>query len=54
MPPRKRELHDAYFRKAKEEGYVARSAYKLLQIQERRHLIRPGNWVIDLGCAPGS
>jgi 23S rRNA (uridine2552-2'-O)-methyltransferase len=54
MPPRKRELHDSYFRKAKEEGYVARSAYKLLQIQERRHLIRPGNWVIDLGCAPGS
>ncbi len=52
--PRKRELHDAYFRKAKAEGYVARSAYKLLQIQERRHLIRRGHRVIDLGCAPGS
>lgn len=52
--PRKRELHDAYFRKAKAEGYVARSAYKLLQIEERRHLIRRGHRVIDLGCAPGS
>lgn len=52
--PRKRELHDAYFKKAKAEGYVARSAYKLLQIQERRRLIRRGDRVIDLGCSPGS
>lgn len=52
--PRRRELHDHYFLKAKAEGYVARSAYKLLQIQERRRLIRRGDYVLDLGCAPGS
>lgn len=51
---RPRELHDAYFRKAKAEGYAARSAYKLLEIQERHRLIRPTHWVLDLGCAPGS
>jgi 23S rRNA (uridine2552-2'-O)-methyltransferase len=51
---RPRELHDAYFRKAKAEGYAARSAYKLLEIQDRHRLLRPTQWVIDLGCAPGS
>lgn len=50
----RRELHDAYFRKAKAEGYVARSAYKLRQINDRKRLIRPGDRVLDLGCAPGS
>ncbi len=52
--PRRRELHDPYFRKAKAEGYAARSAYKLLEINERRRLLRPGMTVLDLGCAPGS
>lgn len=47
-------MHDRYFRKAKDEGYAARSAYKLLEIQEKRRLIRPGDRVLDLGCAPGS
>lgn len=50
----RRELHDAYFRKAKAEGYVARSAYKLRQINDRKRLIRPRDRVLDLGCAPGS
>lgn len=50
----KRVLHDEYFRKAKAEGYLARSAYKLLEIQERREVLRPGMAVLDLGCAPGS
>lgn len=55
MPPRpKRVLHDEYFRKAKAEGYLARSAYKLLEIQKRRDIIREGQAVLDLGCAPGS
>lgn len=54
MPPKKRELHDQYFLKAKAEGYAARSAYKLQEIQERHHLLRPGMRVLDLGCAPGS
>jgi len=51
---RERELHDEYFKRAKAEGYAARSAYKLLEIQERHRLLRPTHWVLDLGCAPGS
>ncbi|MBU6412804.1 MAG: RlmE family RNA methyltransferase [Planctomycetes bacterium] len=54
MPPRPRQLHDEYFKKAKDEGYLARSAYKLKEIQEKRKLIRSGDAVLDLGCAPGS
>lgn len=50
----KRELHDRYFRQAKREGYLARSAYKLIEIDDKRQLIRKGDRVIDLGCAPGS
>lgn len=50
----RRVLHDQYFRKAKREGYVARSAYKLLEINEKKSLIRKGDRVLDLGCAPGS
>lgn len=50
----KRVLHDQYFKKAKAEGYLARSAYKLLEIQERRGILKPGMAVLDLGCAPGS
>jgi len=38
---------------AKEEGYRARSAYKLMQINEKFHLIRKGYSVVDLGAAPG-
>ncbi|MFT3684941.1 MAG: RlmE family RNA methyltransferase [Phycisphaerales bacterium] len=54
MPPKKRELHDKFFLQAKAEGYAARSAYKLQEIQERHHLLRPGMRILDLGCAPGS
>ncbi len=50
----RRILHDEYFKRAKAEGYVARSAYKLLEIQERSKIVRPGDFVLDLGCAPGS
>ncbi|MGH7244496.1 MAG: RlmE family RNA methyltransferase [Phycisphaerales bacterium] len=50
----RRILHDEYFKKAKAEGYLARSAYKLKEIQERHRLIRPAMSVVDLGCAPGS
>lgn len=52
--PRARELHDEFFRRAKAEGYAARSAYKLKQIQERFRVIGRGHRVLDLGCAPGS
>jgi 23S rRNA (uridine2552-2'-O)-methyltransferase len=50
----RRQLHDQYFKKAKAEGYLARSAYKLKEIQERARLMRAGDRVLDLGCAPGS
>ncbi|MDX2115282.1 MAG: RlmE family RNA methyltransferase [Planctomycetota bacterium] len=50
----RRILHDAYFKKAKAEGYLARSAYKLQQIQESKRIIRAGDRVLDLGCAPGA
>lgn len=50
----RRVLHDAYFKKAKAEGYVARSAYKLIEIQERFRLFGAGARVLDLGCSPGS
>jgi 23S rRNA (uridine2552-2'-O)-methyltransferase len=47
-------VQDHYFRQAKREGYAARSAYKLEEIDRRRGLLRPGMRVLDLGCAPGS
>jgi len=45
---------DKYFQKAKDEGYRARSAFKLEAIQNKFHLIRLGDKVLDLGAAPGS
>ncbi|MEJ5310244.1 MAG: RlmE family RNA methyltransferase [Anaerolineae bacterium] len=51
---RKQQRKEEYFQKAKQEGYRARSAYKLLQIQEKFHIIRRGDVVVDLGAAPGS
>lgn len=44
---------DHYFKKAKQEGYRSRAAYKLLELQQRFRLLRPGDAVIDLGAAPG-
>jgi len=52
--PQPRKLHDEYFKKAKAEGYLARSAYKLLEIHTKKRIIHRGDRVIDLGCAPGS
>ncbi len=49
-----RKLHDRFFKQAKAEGYAARSAYKLKQIQEKRGILKKNDRVIDLGCAPGS
>jgi 23S rRNA (uridine2552-2'-O)-methyltransferase len=45
---------DHYARLARKERYPARSVYKLQEIQKRFAVIRPGNGVLDLGCAPGS
>jgi len=47
-------VHDAYVQRAKADGYRARAAYKLLEIDERDKLLRPGMIVVDLGAAPGS
>lgn len=49
-----RDLHDHYFREAKREGYLSRAAYKLIEIDDKKRLIRPGDRVLDCGCAPGS
>jgi 23S rRNA (uridine2552-2'-O)-methyltransferase len=49
-----REVQDHYFRLAKEEGYLSRAAYKLIDIDDRRHILRRGMRVLDCGCAPGS
>ncbi|HKZ49993.1 MAG TPA: RlmE family RNA methyltransferase [Candidatus Nanoarchaeia archaeon] len=43
-----------FYRRAKAEKYRARSAYKLLDLQKKFHIIKSGNIVVDLGAAPGS
>jgi 23S rRNA (uridine2552-2'-O)-methyltransferase len=45
---------DPFRVKAKEEGYPARSVYKLIEIQKKFKLIQPGHRIVDLGCHPGS
>ena len=50
---RRQQQRDYFFRKAKEEGYRSRAAYKLLQINQRHKLIHRGDVVLDLGAAPG-
>jgi 23S rRNA (uridine2552-2'-O)-methyltransferase len=46
--------HDHFYRKAKAEGFVARSIYKLDEIDVEFRLLKRGDVVVDLGCAPGS
>lgn len=50
----KEHVSDFFVKKAKKEGYRSRAAFKLIEIAERDHLIRPGMTVVDLGSAPGS
>ncbi len=45
---------DPYVKKAQQDSYRSRAAYKLLEIDKRDHLLRPGMTVVDLGAAPGS
>lgn len=47
-------VNDAYVQRAKAEGWRSRAVFKLLEIDERDHLLRPGLVVVDLGAAPGS
>lgn len=51
---KKNRWQDHYSRKAQKEKFAARSVYKLAEIQQKHHLIRKGDRVLDLGCAPGS
>ncbi len=47
-------VNDTYVKLAQKEGYRARAAYKLKEIDEQLSLVKPGNVVVDLGCAPGA
>jgi 23S rRNA (uridine2552-2'-O)-methyltransferase len=49
----RRHVSDPYVRKARQEGYRSRAAYKLLEIDQKYSLFKPGMTVLDLGAAPG-
>jgi 23S rRNA (uridine2552-2'-O)-methyltransferase len=48
-----RQLNDPYVAQAKREGFRSRAAYKLVEIDDKYHLLKPGMTVVDLGAAPG-
>ncbi len=48
-----RHFNDEFVKKAQQEGYRSRAAFKLLEIQHRDHVLKPGQTVVDLGAAPG-
>jgi 23S rRNA (uridine2552-2'-O)-methyltransferase len=48
-----RQVNDPYVKRAKREGYRSRSAYKLIELDDRHHFLKPGARVVDLGSAPG-
>ena len=48
-----RQLNDPYVARAKREGYRSRAAYKLLEIDDKHRLLKPGGRIVDLGAAPG-
>jgi 23S rRNA (uridine2552-2'-O)-methyltransferase len=50
----RRHVSDHYVQKAKAQGYRSRAAYKLIELDQREKLFRPGAVVVDLGAAPGS
>jgi len=49
-----RRTEDHYSRRARQQGFAARSVFKLQEMQERFRLVRPGARILDLGAAPGS
>jgi 23S rRNA (uridine2552-2'-O)-methyltransferase len=49
-----RHVSDEYVRRARQDGFRSRAAYKLLEIQEKDSILAPGATVLDLGAAPGS
>ncbi|EEX14831.1 ribosomal RNA large subunit methyltransferase J [Citreicella sp. SE45] len=48
-----RQLNDPYVKRAKDEGFRGRAAFKILELDERFGFLKPGARVVDLGCAPG-
>ena len=49
-----RHINDPFVKRSRVDGYRARSVYKLIELNEKEKLIRPGMTVVDLGAAPGS
>ncbi|MBO7042310.1 MAG: RlmE family RNA methyltransferase [Alphaproteobacteria bacterium] len=49
-----RQAHDPYVARAQKEGYRARAAYKIIEMNEKYHFFKNGQVVVDLGAAPGS
>ncbi len=49
-----KKVKDYYYKKAKQEGFAARSAFKIKEIDQKFKLLKPGSNVLDLGCFPGS
>lgn len=49
-----RQINDVYVKKSRYHGYRCRSAFKLLEIDEKYNILRPGYSVVDCGAAPGS
>src|SRR5271168_4881574 len=48
-----RQINDPYVARAQREGFRSRAAYKLTEIDDKNHLLKPGARVVDLGAAPG-
>jgi len=48
-----RQLNDPYVARAKREGYRSRAAFKLIEIDDKYHILKPGQRIVDLGAAPG-
>lgn len=49
-----RQANDPYVKQARSQGYRARAAFKLIELDQRERLFRPGQKIVDLGAAPGS
>src|SRR5210317_414608 len=50
----KEHFDDVYVKRAQQEGWRSRAVYKLIEIDEKDHILKPGMTVVDLGAAPGS
>ena len=48
-----RQLNDPYVHRARMEGYRSRAAFKLTEVNDKHHIVKPGDKVVDLGAAPG-